>query len=176
MDPLSIAIGLTKFAPLVAGWLGGDKAEAAATEVVGIAERITGKRGPDALEAIKADPAAALEFQKAVMADKYRLDELYLQDKAGARDMYKVHHEQTDKISERIMSYNLWAILALVVVNGVAIYYLEQQAAVLATVSNLLGIVIKSLLDERKEVTGFHFGSSVGSKMKDQQRQTGVRS
>ena len=168
MDPFTIAMGLAKVAPMVAGWLGGDKAEAAATEVVGIAEKLTGKKGPDALESINADPALALEFQKAVMADKHRLDELYLQDKADARDMYKVHHEQTDRISERIMSYNLWAILALVMINGLAIYFLKQEAAVLATVSNLMGIVIKSLLDERKEVTGFHFGSSVGSKMKDQ--------
>lgn len=168
MDPLSIALGLAKVAPMVAGWLGGDKAEAAATEVVGIAEKITGKKGNDALDAINADPAMALEFQKALLDDKYRLDELYLQDKASARDMYKVHHEQTDRISERIMTYNLWAILALVIVNGLAIYYLNNQSAVLATVSNLLGIVIKSLLDERKEVTGFHYGSSLGSKMKDQ--------
>jgi hypothetical protein len=66
------------------------------------------------------------------------------------------------------MKWNLWSILALVLVNGIAIYFLSEEAAVLATVSNLLGIVIKSLLDERKEVTGFYFGSSVGSKMKDQ--------
>lgn len=168
MDPLSIALGLAKVAPVVAGWIGGDKAEEAATEVVGIAEKLTGKSGSDALDAINADPAMALEFQKAVLKDKHRLDELYLQDKANAREMYKVHHEQTDKISERIMSWNLLAILALVLINGLAIYYLKEQAAVLATVSNLLGIVIKSLLDERKEVTGFYFGSSVGSKMKDE--------
>lgn len=168
MDPFSIAVGLAKVVPEIANWIGGDKAEEAVSKVVDIAETITGKKGPDALAAINAEPAMALEFQKAIMADKHRLDELYLQDKASARDMYKVHHEQTDKISERIMSYNLWMIFALVIINGTAIYFLKEQAAVLATISNLLGIVIKSLLDERKEVTGFYFGSSVGSKIKDQ--------
>lgn len=168
MDPISIALGLAKVAPMVAGWLGGDKAEKAASEVVSIAERVTGLDGPNALAVIRSDPDTALAFEQAIMDDKYRLDELYLADKADARAMYQVHHAQTDRISERIMRFNLWAILALVVVNAAAVYLLKAEAAVLATVSNILGIVIKSLLDERKEVTGFHFGSSVGSKIKDQ--------
>lgn len=164
MDPISIALGLAKFVPAVTSWLGHDKA---ASDIVKIAETITGRTGEDALTVINTDPAAALEFKKAVMADKHRLDELYLQDKASARNMYQVHHDQTDRISDRIMKWNLWMIFALVILNGVAVYFLKTEAAVLATVSNILGIVIKSLLDERKEVTGFYFGSSVGSKIKD---------
>jgi len=66
---LAIAAGLVKVAPMVAGWFGGSDAEDQAEKAVNIAKQITGiDDAQGAVDAIKADPALAMQFQAAVMA------------------------------------------------------------------------------------------------------------
>lgn len=73
---LSIITGLIGIAPTIAKWLGGDKAEAVAEQVAGIARSVTGQSDTQsAVDAIKADPALALEFQKAWMATELALEQ-----------------------------------------------------------------------------------------------------
>jgi hypothetical protein len=66
----AIATGLSKFIPLVKD-LFDDGDESIVEKVVGIAENLTGKSGNDVIAAIESDPNLALEFKKAVMADKH---------------------------------------------------------------------------------------------------------
>lgn len=74
---LPIALALAQFAPMIAGWLGGSKAEDVATKVVGIAQAVTGQSAPDAaLAAIQADPNLSMQFQKAVLDQQYELAKL----------------------------------------------------------------------------------------------------
>jgi hypothetical protein len=155
MSNTSIALGLSRFVPDIIGWIAGDKAEKVATDVVSIAEKVTGKKGGDALDAINENPELALEFHKALMADR-----------ANARDTYKVHNEASDRIAHGIMQYNIWIVCALVLADVVACIFLADHAAVLTVVSTSTGFVIQSLLKERQDVTGFFYGSSIGSKMK----------
>ncbi|TNC80680.1 MAG: hypothetical protein C9356_12330 [Oleiphilus sp.] len=167
MSAIAIASALIKFAPKIAGWIGGDKAEDVAEKVVDIAKDVTGKPGAtDALEAIKTNPNTALEFQKAVMDNEHVFDRMVLEDRQHARETYKVHNEASDKIAFYIMKYNLPLILVLVLVNVIATHYLKTDPALLSTVSTLVGFIINALLKERQDVTAFHFGSSLGSKMK----------
>lgn len=166
MSATAIALGLAKFVPDIVGWIAGDKAEKVASKVVGIAEDLTGQRGDEAMKAINQDPHLALEFHKAVMADKHRFDEMVLADRQSAREAYKVHNEASDKIAFIIMRFNLPLVFLLVVADVLACIYLGENAAVLTTVSTTVGFVINALLKERQDVTGFHFGSSLGSKMK----------
>lgn len=73
---LSIITGLVGIAPTIAKWLGGDKAEAVAEQVAGIARSVTGQSdAQSAVDAIKADPALALEFQKAWMATELAFEQ-----------------------------------------------------------------------------------------------------
>lgn len=75
MDPITIIGGLIGIAPTIAKWIGGDKAEEVANKVAKVAQAITSK--PDAqsaVDAIKADPALALEFQKAWLATELSLE------------------------------------------------------------------------------------------------------
>ncbi|MFP3564673.1 hypothetical protein [Paraburkholderia sp. SIMBA_030] len=68
MPLIPIAMALAQFAPMIAGWLGGAKAEDVAKHVVGIAQTVTGQSAPDAaLAAIQADPNLSMQFQKAVL-------------------------------------------------------------------------------------------------------------
>jgi hypothetical protein len=72
MDPISIALGLAQFIPGLIRWISGDdqsKAAQVADQVVGVAKQVTGKSEADqALAAIKADPALALQLQQAWLA------------------------------------------------------------------------------------------------------------
>lgn len=72
MDPITIALGLAQFVPGLIRWVSGDdqsKAAQVADQVVGVAKAVTGKTGgADALAAVKADPALALQLQQAWMA------------------------------------------------------------------------------------------------------------
>ncbi len=77
MDPITIALGLAQFVPGLIRWIGGDDAETAAKvadQVVGVARTVTGKAsGEDALAAVKADPALALQLQQAWLAHEVEL-------------------------------------------------------------------------------------------------------
>lgn len=69
MDPISIAMGLAKFAPSVIGWIAGDKAEEGAQKALDIAQAVTGKSDPEsALRELENNQEFALKFQTAVMS------------------------------------------------------------------------------------------------------------
>lgn len=77
MPLIPIAMALAQFAPMIAGWLGGSKAEDVATKVVSVAQAVTGQSAPDAaLAAIQADPNLALQFQKAVLEQQGQLAQI----------------------------------------------------------------------------------------------------
>lgn len=74
---LPIALALAQFAPMIAGLLGGSKAEVVAGKVVEIAQTVTGKETPEAaLAAIQGDAHAALKFKEAVLAQQVELEKL----------------------------------------------------------------------------------------------------
>lgn len=74
---IPIAMALAQFAPMIAGWLGGSKAEDVASKVVGVAQAVTGQSSPDAaLAAIQADPNLSFQFQKAVLDQQFELAKL----------------------------------------------------------------------------------------------------
>ena len=168
MDALTV-LGLVKYVPDLVGLFSkkrGKDAQKVIDTVGGIAESVTGKKGKDAEKAIAENPELAYKFQLAVMADSHVQDQLALEDMKSARDMYKVNPEQASKVAEHIMKYNLVLVFILVVINVLAVVHLKEDAAVLAIISNFIGIVLHALLNERQSVTGFFFGSSLGSKMK----------
>lgn len=169
MSITAIALGLAKFVPDIVGWIAGDKAEEVAEKVVDIATKVTGQpkeKADEALNAINANPHLALEFHKAVMADAHKFDEMVLADRQNARESYKVHNAASDKIAFIIIKFNLPLVFLLVLADVLACIYLSENAAVLTTISTTVGFVINALLKERQDVTAFHFGSSIGSKMK----------
>ena len=79
MDPITIALGLAQFVPGLIRWISGDdssKAASVADQVIGVARTVTGKaNGGDALAAIKADPALALQLQQSWLAHDLALSQ-----------------------------------------------------------------------------------------------------
>lgn len=71
---IPIAMALAQFAPQIIGLIAGAKAGDIADKVVGIAQAVTGTSAPDqALKAIQADLAKALEFQRAIAEKEIEL-------------------------------------------------------------------------------------------------------
>lgn len=157
---------LIKFLPDIAGIFGGDKAEDAAKDVLNIATKVTGISDTDkVLEAISTDPNVALKFQEAVMADKYRLDEIYLADRKDARDMQKEALRQEDTLSKRFIYYfaSAWSIFAMIYLVGITFFTVPESAVRFAdtTLGFLLATIISGIIQ-------FFFGSSKGSKDKNE--------
>jgi hypothetical protein len=77
VDLINIALGLAQYIPTAIRYLTGDdesKAAAVADQVVGVAKQVTGKdSAEDALAAIKADPAMALQLQQAWLTHELAL-------------------------------------------------------------------------------------------------------
>lgn len=163
-----IVSGLISIAPQIAGWLGGDKAEDAATKVADMAKSLTGISDPKkAVDTVLKDPDMQLKFMSLVEQNKNELDKLYLADRKNARKMYITHPAQADKIAERVMKYNVIYVVIVALAQILAITLTELPPAAVVVIGNVCGWVIKGLLDERMQVTGFYFGSSMGSKAKD---------
>jgi len=166
---IPIISALTSIAPTIGKWVSGDKGEEAAQAVADMARAVTGQNDVgQAVRQIQGDPAKQLEFLKILEQNKHKLDELYLADRQSARDMYGKHNEQADRIAERVMKWNvIYSILVASIQVTVLVAFTDLPDIVIGFVGNVTGWIIKGLLDERKDVTGFYFGSSIGSKSKD---------
>jgi hypothetical protein len=164
MDPLTIAMGLAQFAPQVIRWVtGSDRAAEAAGKVVEIAQAVTGKPdGQEALQAIQADPALALQFREKVMANEADLDKAYLADRQNARGR--------DVALAQAGRYNWRAdVLALLAVGGLVlcVYFIARDAGLPERAVNAIMFVAGVLASAVRDVYGFEFGSSRSSRDKD---------
>lgn len=162
MDPISIAMGLAQFAPTVVRWLtGSEKAEQAAGAVVDLAKQVTGKAtGEEALTAVAADPALAIQFRMAVMQNEADLDKAYLADRQNARsrDVALVQAGHTNTRADLMV---LGAVAGLISCLAVLIVFQNQvPGEVVGIVSTVAGIFGACLRDAFQ----FEFGSSRGSK------------
>lgn len=161
--PLAIIGGLVQAAPAIARWLGGDKAGDVADKVVGIAETVTGKKGADAVTAIQADPALALEFEKAVMAQETALEALFQE---GVKDARRRDVEVRKLTGGTNWRADVLAVGALVGLIGL-IWTLLFVNIPAGPARDVLLVLSGALVAIVKDVYQFEFGSSRGSKAKD---------
>lgn len=85
---IPIVSALTSLAPQIANWIGGDKAEDAATKVADIAKAVTGIDNPKAsVSKIIDDPKLQVEFLKLIEVNKANLDKEFLLDRQHAREL-----------------------------------------------------------------------------------------
>lgn len=171
MDPLSIAIALAaKFVPDIIGHFAGSKAADVAGKVVEIAQTVTGTSDPvSAQAAILADPAKALEFQKAVMDNRLALDTLaleetkaYLGDTQSARDRDMAMIEKGYRNSRA----NTMLAMAGTVVIGILVLIVFQSPLddyVKTTITLILGRAL-GYVDQG---FNFEFGTTRSSGKKD---------
>lgn len=163
MDPITIAMGLAQFAPQVIRWISGsDKAADAAQKVVKIAEQVTGREGMGSVDAIKSDPALLVQFRTAIMQNESDLDKAYLADRADAR--------KRDTAFVQAGRWN-WRgdLLALLAVCGlvICVWFVARDTDMPERAVNAIMFVAGVLAAAVRDVYSFEFGSSRGSKEKD---------
>lgn len=84
-----------------------------------------------------------------------------------AHTTYVTKSDMADNIAKQIIDRNLPLIGILVVINVALVYFLQDRANLIAIASNIIGIAIGNLFSERQAIVNFFFGSSIGSKEKD---------
>ena len=90
------------------------------------------------------------------------------EDRQRASDMYvSKSHTKADEIADLIIRWNL-PIIFLLVAGEVAVILLVTNTALLAVISSVFGSILTALINERLTVIQFFFGSSLGSKAKQE--------
>ena len=174
MDPISIALGLAQFAPMIAGWLGGSKAQDVATKVVSVAESVTGQKGNDALAAIQADPNLAVQFQTKVFEQQITLAQIAadVQKSETAADLTKVQADVADRDSARKREESVRDWMPGILATSVTIGFFGLLAFMLKydvpeNNRDVLNIMLGSLGTAWLSIITYYFGSSLSSAKKD---------
>jgi hypothetical protein len=166
MDPITIGLALaSQFAPsIIKYFTNSDTAGTVAGQVIDIAKTVTGKDTPEAaVEAMKLDPALAIQFKTAVMANDTELEKAFLADRQDAR--------KRDTAITQAGRYNWRAdVLAFLAVGGLVlcVYFIARDAGLPERAVNAIMFVAGVLASAVRDVYGFEFGSSRGSKEKDE--------
>lgn len=157
-----LALGLAgRYIPEAINWLKGDKAEEAARDLLDVAKKITKTEDDEyAVDAIINDKTLGNEFRLEVLKLQQARNQLYLADRQHARATYVKKPTTADQIATGIMNRSLLLIILLVAANFAALSLLGDKAELVALISNLIGVVIGALLNERNSVISFFFGSS----------------
>jgi hypothetical protein len=166
MDPITIGLGLaSQFAPaLIKYFSNSETAGKVAGQVIDIAKTVTGKATVDeAAVAMAADPALALEFKTAVMANDTDLEKAYLADRADAR----ARDIETAKLGRRNVRADIMVLLdvvGLIACLVVLIFYKNripgEAVGLISTIAATFGLCLR-------DAHQYEFGSSRSSAVKD---------
>lgn len=161
MDPLTIAFGLAQLAPTLIKWLGGsDTSVEIANKAVDIAKAVTGKNtGESALEELRVNPDLVMTYRTRVLDQEADFERMYLEDRQNAR--------ARDTEFVKAGRYN-WRsdVLAILAVGGlvICVYFVAADANMPERAVNAIMFVAGVLASAVRDVYGFEFGSSRGSK------------
>ena len=166
MDPVTIALALaSQFAPdIIKYFTNSDTAGSVAQQVIGIAQTVTGKAVPDdAIAALQADPALAIQFKTAVMANDADLEKAYLADRQDARAR-DVEIANLGRRNVRADIMVLLDVLGLIACLVVLCFFREkipgEAIGLISTIAATFGLCLR-------DAHQFEFGSSRSSHNKD---------
>ena len=166
MDPITIGLALAQFAPsLIKLFSGSDKAADLAEHVVDVAKTITGAPdGERAIKALQQDPGRVLMFREAIGMQMVDLEKAYLADRADARDR-DIEVRKLSGGNLRADLAVLAVVLGLVACLVVLVYFQDdipgEVVGIISTIAGIFGACLKDYFS-------FEFGSSRGSKEKDE--------
>ncbi|MBL4940326.1 MAG: hypothetical protein JKY81_01535 [Colwellia sp.] len=166
MDPISIGLALaTKFAPGLIRRFGGDTAGDVADSLLSIGKRVTGHTNPEDIQReLEQNVALLAEFQKQAAQLDVELEKAYLADRQNARQrdiamMNSGKHNWRGDILAFASIAGLIAALAFA-------FFIPMESGPARDLILILGGALITIV---KDVYGFEFGSSRGSKEKDAQ-------
>lgn len=173
MDPIT-AIALAKGIASATGlddWitskLGGVVGASTAGKIIDVAKVATGASSPEqALKQLQGSSESAAKARIKLLNHEHELSLAALADTQSARQMYSDKSHMADKVAAQVIAQNHWVVALLITANAAVLYFVDDKAVALA-LGNLIGISINALWSERQQVVGFFFGSSLGSKLKN---------
>lgn len=155
------------------------------TAVLKVGELLKSKADKDdaAKQALQEFEQYQMEWQKEMYQLEIEAYKVEVDDRRTAREKYiQADRTTADEIGRSIIQRNLIYIFILLMVQVLVTlvsvfladnFIADKQTAVTigssmgSVVGAAIGTVIGSLLQERNQVVGFHFGSSMGSRQKD---------
>lgn len=161
---IAAAIGLAEFAPIIARWLSGNKAETVAAQVVDIAKRITRTHNPsDAIKALEENCLLVSTFQKEILRLEADMEIALLEDRQNARER-DIEFIKAGRANRRADLMVVAAAFGLVMCLFSLAFYSEilpgEAIGIISTIAGIFGSCLK-------DAYSFEFGSSRGSKIKD---------
>jgi len=177
MEPLSIALGIAKltgFDRIIKDKVGDLFGDKTAEKINQVAQLVTGMKTPqEALQQISNDEAALERVKNKLLDQEHEIVMAAFTDVNSAREMYRnTENKQADVISSQVMKQNHWFLLVFLAIDAAGFMWIDQPAAA-AAIGSVCGFCINSLVQERQQIIGFFFGSSLGSKLKDKFRPMG---
>ncbi|MDR3285361.1 MAG: hypothetical protein LBS83_01610 [Holosporales bacterium] len=161
---ITAAIGLAEFAPIIARWLSGHKAESVATQVVEIAKRVTKMENPmDAIKALGGNGLLVSDFQKEILRMEADIEISLIEDRQSARER-DIEILRAGHANRRADLMVFAAAFGLVMCLFSLAFYSDvlpgEAVGIISTIAGIFGSCLK-------DAYSFEFGSSRGSKMKD---------
>jgi len=152
---IPIISGLVSVVPQIAQWIGGDKAEEAATNVANIASAVTGIADPqEAVNQVIKDPKAKLAFMSKVEDNRVAMDQNYLKDRQDARKNHKTS----------IFPALLSSVLTVGLISFIgALLYVNIPEANLQLINTVFGSYLTAWIGS----CAYWFGTTRGSANKD---------
>lgn len=165
MDPISLALGLSQFVPVIAKWItGSDKAADVAGKVIDVAKAVTGTSdGQAALASIQADPNKVLEFQQAIAAQQIDIEKAYLLDVQSARDR-DVKIVQSGQKNYRA---DFMFFLAIAMISGL-VWLVWKDPNINEYMKGIATLVLGRFLGYLDTIYNFEFGTTRSNKAKDE--------
>ncbi len=161
---LAFAHALTELAPLISRWLGGEQSEKRAHKITDIAKEITGEKDPlQVLQSLKADPKLVIDFQQAILKMAHEVDLAEYKDRESAR-LRDIALAQAGRSNLRadimVISAALGLIACLITITLYRTSLPGEAVGIISTIAGIFGACLK-------DAYAFEFGSSRGSKLKD---------
>ncbi len=169
MDAISIALGLAKltgFDKQVGRWLGGDNGEHVASNIVDMAQTITGSKSPEhALQEIQKSEDLKRQLTMALITKEQTLDKLAFENTQDARAMQVQALAQNDSFSKRFIYYfaGFWSVFAVVYIGCITFVAIPPDSVRFA--DTILGFILGTVI---ATIINFFFGSSSGNEKRTQ--------
>lgn len=173
MPVLPIAVSLiSTLLPDLLKLFGKDKQAEVAEKVVAIAQKVSGKEDPNeaAAETLK-DPALAIQFKEAILAQQLELERIGLQ-----RETLYVNDTQDARKyrDDKVFRLGVIILTSFAIVMGITLYGLYKMTvgtvpvdqSIFAAVVGLVGAIIGYFAANAQQVVSYFFGSSQGSMVK----------
>lgn len=161
---LALAQTLSEFIPILGHWIGGEDGERVAQKAVNIAQSITGEKEADRiLRALSSDPKRLIDFQQAILKMAHERDLSFYKDRESARlrDMALAQAGRSNLRADiMVISAALGLIICLITITLYRTNLPGEAVGIISTIAGIFGSCLK-------DAYAFEFGSSRGSKLKD---------